>query len=87
MIENANRADKQEDLKWIQSEILQTESMSSNTYPISAKYFLQQRGLPIQTGARSSERKLSAEQIEVLKAVNSRFLGWCERLAIKPVKL
>lgn len=86
MSENAHQQDKQEDLKWIQSEILQTESMIFNTYPISAKYFLQRRGLKIQTGARSSDNTLSQERVKVLGDVHTRFLGWCERLGIEPVK-
>ena len=77
--------DKQEDLKWIQTEILLTEPIISKVYPISAKYFLQQRGLPIQSGSRSSKKTLSEEQKRTLSDIHNRFLGWCERLNIKPV--
>lgn len=83
--ESANNPDKLEDLKWIQAQIAQTEPTISNVYPISAKYFLEQRGLPINLGSRSLKKTLSEEQKSTLSDVYTRFLGWCERLNIKPV--
>lgn len=82
---NAHRLDRKEDLKWIQSEISHTEPIISKVYPVSAKYFLQLRGLPLQTVSRSSKGVLSEEQRNALAEVHTRFLGWCERLNIKPV--
>ena len=84
--ENANNLEKQEDLNWIQAQILQTEPIISNVYPISAKYFLQERGLPIQLGSRSSKKNMSEEHKRSLSEVYTRFLSWCERLNISPVK-
>ncbi len=52
---------------------------------MSAKYFLRKRGLPIRTISRTFTLELTPEQKKVLDEVYDRFLGWCDRLKIKPV--
>ncbi len=83
---NADNPRKKEDVDWIQQEIAQTEPLISKGYPVSSKYFLKKRGLPIEPVCRSNKRALSAEQQSVLDQVHTRFLGWCERLGIEPVR-
>jgi 4-hydroxy-tetrahydrodipicolinate synthase len=54
-------------------------------YPMSAKYFLQRRGLPIRTISRAYALELTPMQKHALDAIYARFLGWCERLGIEEV--
>jgi 4-hydroxy-tetrahydrodipicolinate synthase len=86
MCENATNPDKLEEVKWMQSEITRTELIIGKGYPISSKYFLQKRGLPIDILTRSNNGRLSTERQEGLNEVHKTFLGWCERLGITPVK-
>lgn len=80
---NADDPRKKEDVDWIQQEIAQTEPLISKGYPVSSKYFLKKRGLPIEPLCRSNNRALSAGQQDVLDQVYARFLGWCDRLGIE----
>lgn len=84
---NADNPRKKEDVDWIQQELTQTEPLISKGYPVSSKYFLKKRGLPIEPICRSNKRVLSQEQQSVLDQVHERFLGWCERLEIKPASV
>ena len=83
---NANDPAKQNDADWIQQEISQAEKIISNGYPNSAKYFLRKRGLNIREGSRTRKGGLSVEQTKGLDEVYARFLAWCDRLEIIPVK-
>ena len=82
---NATTSEKQKEVDWIQSEIMETEKIISVGYPNSAKYFLRKRGLDIQEGSRIRNKPLSVEQKKALDKLYSRFLDWCERLGITPV--
>jgi 4-hydroxy-tetrahydrodipicolinate synthase len=55
-------------------------------YPLSAKYFLQKRGLPVRTISRAHALELTTEQKRTLDDIYASFLGWCQRLGIKPVQ-
>ncbi|GAB3330065.1 dihydrodipicolinate synthase family protein [Larkinella ripae] len=81
----ANDPAKSADLQWIQAEITRTEPLISKSYPISSKYFLKKRGLPLELMCRSKTGTLSQDQQAVLDKVYADFLGWCDRLSIKPV--
>jgi 4-hydroxy-tetrahydrodipicolinate synthase len=85
MCNNANNPDKQEDVKWLQSEITRVDPLIHQAYPMSAKYFLKKRGLPVRTISRTFALELTPEQKKVLDDIHTSFLGWCERLGIKPV--
>jgi 4-hydroxy-tetrahydrodipicolinate synthase len=85
MCNNATNPDKQEDVKWLQSEIARVDPLIHQAYPMSAKYFLQKRGLPVRTISRTFALELTPEQKKTLDQVYADFLGWCERLGIKPV--
>ncbi len=82
---NADNPGKKEDVDWIQQEVARTEPLISKGYPVSSKYFLKKRGLPVEPVCRSNKRVLTGEQQDVLDQVYTRFSGWCERLGIKPV--
>ena len=81
----ANDPACQDDAKWLQSELDRAEDLISKTYPVSSKYFLRRRGLPMSLVCRSSKDALSADDIATLDAVHNTFIGWCERLQIQPV--
>jgi 4-hydroxy-tetrahydrodipicolinate synthase len=81
MCNNATNPAKQEEVKWLQAEITRVDPLIHQAYPMSAKYFLQQRGLPVRTISRA----FALEQKKTLDGVYKDFLVWCERLGIMPV--
>lgn len=78
---------KATDVKWIQEQITDMEAIIGRYYPISSKYFLQKRGLPIELTCRSNKRELPAEQKTILDNAVKTFYGWCSRLGIEPVRV
>ncbi|MBS1949226.1 MAG: dihydrodipicolinate synthase family protein [Bacteroidetes bacterium] len=87
MCNNATDPQKQEDVKYIQEQLTKTEDLIGQHYPVSAKYFLHKRGLPIELISRSNKDPLTVKQKEVLDGVHKTFLGWCERIGIRPVQV
>ena len=85
MCNNVNNPEKQEDVKWLQSEITRVDPIIHQAYPMSAKYFLKKRGLPVRTICRTFALELTPDQKNALDGIHASFLGWCERLGIKPV--
>jgi 4-hydroxy-tetrahydrodipicolinate synthase len=75
----------QEEVDWIQSELTEVDPIIHLAYPMSAKYFLQKRGLPVRPISRAHVLQLTPQQKETLDAIYERFLGWCDRLGITPV--
>ncbi|MCH5597822.1 dihydrodipicolinate synthase family protein [Niabella ginsengisoli] len=87
MVENANNPDKQADVKWLQQELTAVDPMIHIAYPMSAKYFLQKRGLPVRTISRAYALHLTPEQKKEVDLLHDKFLGWCARLNIEPVSI
>ena len=87
MVENATDPGKQEEVKWLQSEISRVDPLIHINYPMSAKYFLRKRGLPVRTISRATALELTPEQKRTLDDIHSSFEKWCERLDIKPVDI
>jgi 4-hydroxy-tetrahydrodipicolinate synthase len=85
MCNHANDPAKQEDVKWLQSELTRVDPLIHIAYPLSAKYFLQKRGLPVRTISRAQAIQLTPEQRKILDDIYDSFLGWCKRLSIEPV--
>lgn len=85
MVENANNPDRQEDVKWLQEELTAVDSMIHIAYPMSAKYFLQKRGLPVRTISRAYALHLTPGQKQEVDALYNKFLSWCQRLGIEPI--
>jgi 4-hydroxy-tetrahydrodipicolinate synthase len=85
MVNNATDPGKQEEVKWLQSEISRVDPLIHIAYPMSAKYFLRKRGLPVRTISRATALELTPEQKKTLDEIHDSFKTWCERLDIKPV--
>ncbi|KAA2239069.1 dihydrodipicolinate synthase family protein [Chitinophaga agrisoli] len=80
---NVNDESKQEDVRWIQSELQRVDPLIHIAYPLSAKYFLQLRGLPVRTISRAHALELTPEQKQTLQQIHRDFEGWCDRLQIR----
>jgi 4-hydroxy-tetrahydrodipicolinate synthase len=87
MVNNANNPNKQEEVKWLQAELTRVDPLIHVAYPMSAKYFLQKRGLPIRTISRATALELTPEQKKTLDGIHDSFLYWCEKLEVKRVEL
>ena len=87
MCNNATDPKKKDEVDWLQQELIKTESLISKSYPMSSKYFLEKRGVPILPISRSSSEALTAQQKETLDGVHRTFLQWCERLGVVPVSM
>jgi 4-hydroxy-tetrahydrodipicolinate synthase len=85
MVNNATNPDKQSAIKWLQGEISRVDPLIHIAYPMSAKYFLRKRGLPVRTISRATALELTPEQKKTLDEIHASFQTWCERLQIKPV--
>jgi 4-hydroxy-tetrahydrodipicolinate synthase len=86
MCNHANDPDRQEDVRWLQGELSRVDPLIHVAYPMSAKYFLQKRGLPVRTISRAHALELTTQQRQTLDDIHRSFLGWCERLDIQPVQ-
>jgi 4-hydroxy-tetrahydrodipicolinate synthase len=87
MVNNATDPSKQDDVKWLQSEISRVDPLIHINYPMSAKYFLRKRGLPVRTISRATALELTPDQKRTLDDIYSSFTNWCERLDIQPVDI
>ncbi len=85
MCNNANDPAKKEEVEWLQTELTRVDPLIHIAYPMSAKYFLGKRGLPVRMISRAHIMQLTPEQKGVLDEIYDSFLGWCERLKIEPV--
>lgn len=87
MCNNATDPAKKAEVEWLQSEISRVDPLIHIAYPMSAKYFLRKRGLPVRTISRTHPLELTPEQKQTLDHVYESFLTWCERLKITPVNV
>jgi len=87
MCNNANNPAKQADVQWLQSELTRVDPLIHQAYPMSAKYFLQLRGLPVRTISRAYVQELTPAQKDVLKGIYDSFTQWCGRLNITPADI
>jgi len=87
MVNNATNPDKQEEVKWLQAEISRVDPLIHIAYPMSAKYFLRKRGLPVRTISRATALELTPQQKQTLNEIHASFETWCETLDIKPVDI
>lgn len=85
MVNNATNPDKEEEVKWLQGEISRVDPLIHVAYPMSAKYFLRKRGLPVRTISRATALELTPDQKKTLDEILDSFKTWCEKLDIKPV--
>lgn len=87
LCQNAGNPDKIEEANWLQAEITRMEPLISIPYPLSSKYFLKKRGLPIELVCRSKSKIVTPEQQQTLDTAHHTFLGWCDLLGIERVKI
>ena len=87
MCNNATDPDKQAAVQWLQSELTRVDPLIHQAYPMSAKYFLQLRGLPVRTISRAYVQELTPAQKDVLRGIYDSFNQWCEKLGIKQVNI
>lgn len=87
MVNNATDPAKQEEVKWLQAEISRVDPVIHMAYPMSAKYFLQKRGLPVRMISRATALALTPLQKKILDDIYQNFLYWCEKLDIKQVDM
>jgi len=87
MCNNATDPSKKEQVEWLQSELTAVDPLIHQAYPMSAKYFLQKRGLPVRTISRTHALELTPDQKKTLDTIHNKFLGWCEQLRISPVNV
>lgn len=85
MVNNANDPAKLDQVKWLQSEISRVDPLIHVAYPMSAKYFLRKRGLPVRTISRATALELTPDQKKTLDEIHESFKMWCDTLKIKPV--
>lgn len=83
LCDHVNDESRQDDVRWIQSELQRVDPLIHVAYPLSAKYFLQQRGIPVRTISRAHALELTPEQKQILQQIHRDFEGWCERLQIR----
>ena len=53
LCDHVDDPDKQEEIKWLQAELTKVDPLIHVAYPMSSKYFLQMRGLPIHAISRA----------------------------------
>ena len=75
------------EVKWLQGELTKVDPLIHQAYPMSAKYFLRRRGLPIRTISRATALELTPQQKQTLDEIYENFLHWCDRLNIPMVKM
>jgi 4-hydroxy-tetrahydrodipicolinate synthase len=87
MCDNSTNPGKQEDVTFIQAALTKTEDIIGQDYPLSAKYFLKKRGVPIEISSRVNPDALTTSQKQALDDVYTHFVSWCDRIGIKPVTI
>ena len=73
---------RQQEVKLLQSDLTRADSIISDGYSLSAKYFLQKRGVPIEVNSRKSKIPLTSAQKSTLDNVYEHLLRWHARLGI-----
>ena len=86
MCNNATDPGKAEQVSWLQSELTRVDPLIHEAYPMSAKYFLQKRGLPVRMISRAHVLQLTPAQKQTLDQIHDSFLHWCDELEIEPVQ-
>ncbi len=87
MCNNSTNPDRQEDVKYMQAQLTKTEDILGKNYPLSAKYFLHKRGVPIEIISRTNTVPLTADQTQAWDDTSKVLLGWCDRLGIRPAQV
>jgi len=86
LCDHAADGSRREDVDWLQQQLTAVDPMIHQAYPMSAKYFLQKRGLPVRPISRAHVLHLTPEQKAALDKLYEDFTGWCEKLNIPMVQ-
>lgn len=84
---HANNPGLSVQLEYMQQELIRAEKIVSLKYPLSAKYFLRKRGLPIQVNSRMRHGELTKSDVAALDGLYGEFEIWCSDLGISLTKL
>jgi 4-hydroxy-tetrahydrodipicolinate synthase len=87
MVNNAANPAMKEKVDWLQEQIISVDPLIHVAYPMSAKYFLRKRGLPVRTISRAHALELTPEQKQTLDSIHDKFLMWCNELGIEQVNV
>lgn len=82
MCTHANDPSKADDVKWLQEEITRLDDVIGSGYSLSARYFLNKRGLKLQLVSRATKAPLNDAQKKVLDETYKTVQQWHERLKI-----
>lgn len=82
MCKHAGNREKQDDVRWLQAALTRADDVISQGYPLSAKYFLQKRGVAIEPVSRTAKTPLTEAQKQNLDGIYRELQGWHERLGI-----
>ena len=85
MVNNATDPAMKDQVDWLQQELIKVDPLIHIAYPMSAKYFLAKRGLPIRTISRAHALELTPQQKQTLNEIYDAFLMWCDKLGIQKV--
>lgn len=80
---NIDNPEKQEEIAWLQAELIKADVIVHTAYPMSAKFFLQMRGLPIHAISRAHAMEPTPKEKAGLETLQKMMLSWCEKLDIK----
>ena len=87
MVNNATNPAMREQVDWLQEELIKVDPLIHQAYPMSAKYFLGKRGLPVRTISRAHALELTPQQKQTLNEIYDTFLMWCDKLGIEKVNV
>ncbi len=87
LCEHFDDPDQQETVYWLQTELTRTNALLHVEYPVSAKYFLQRRGLPIGLHSRVHPLAPTPEQCRALDELAETVQHWRTVLQSIPVLL
>ena len=83
LCDNVDNPGKQEEVKWLQEELRKGDIPVHTAYPMSAKFFLQLRGLPIHAISRSHALEPTPAERAGLDKLLQTMKMWCDKLGIK----
>ena len=74
MIKNFNKKDKRDTVEYLNDQLTLMDAVTRINYPMSAKFFLARRGLPIECTIRTAGRSLNYEEIKIMDKLFDNFV-------------
>ena len=85
LCDHVNDPSKQKEVEWIQAELARVDPLIHVAYPMSAKFFMQLRGLPIHAISRAHALEPTPKEKAILHSILDTLKSWYEKLDIKEV--